>query len=390
MALAQAQNQIETRSGTESCRGLPLVEYIEILIKHKGAVDWVQNPKTGRGYDTSVQITIQEMGQYQCPSFMQRALSFRAGEIGTGMFQVFSCQSQVNASAPFNHATFNITIRSTNDISLGAMELPDIWLANLADTFQDRGDYEPEKSLGSFAPWLVLPWQMLGGKHVDGNIGLVERRFTTSSVFRDIVANLKPTYNYVSLFTITTRDMTPLPDNLTASAILTPSLSSSLSYLNDVNTVRQLKFGHGLTPPVCGFVEDYRSSTIVDVIGSIGGLLAVLQSVHILLFGRPMFWGLTGAKLISPFGILGGCHSRGFRRRLREQYHHQPTSGQALGQAETIRINEFLRDYVIDFGPADIDEEDKDAQQSVGGEPHLDTNYGEPRRGEEHGVTDSL
>lgn len=50
----------------------------------------------------------------------------------------------------------------------------------------------------------------------------------------------------------------------------------------------------GLFTQLCDFVEDYRSSTIFDVLGSVGGLFALLQSVHILLFGRPLLWGLTG------------------------------------------------------------------------------------------------
>ncbi|EUC55760.1 Kex protein, putative, partial [Rhizoctonia solani AG-3 Rhs1AP] len=106
---------------------------------------------------------------------------------------------------------------------------------------------------------------------------------------------------------------------------------------------------------VCDYIEDYRLSTILDVIGSVGGLFALLQAAHLLLFGRPLFWGLTGAKTISPFGLLGGFCSRGFRRRLREQYHG--TSDE--DGTDTIRIVKFLRDFVIDFGPADLDPEER-------------------------------
>jgi hypothetical protein len=47
-------------------------------------------------------------------------------------------------------------------------------------------------------------------------------------------------------------------------------------------------------PTTCEVVEDYRSSTAFDALGSIGGLLAILQGLHLLLFGRPLFWGITG------------------------------------------------------------------------------------------------
>ncbi|KAF8604654.1 hypothetical protein BDV93DRAFT_94450 [Ceratobasidium sp. AG-I] len=113
-------------------------------------------------------------------------------------------------------------------------------------------------------------------------------------------------------------------------------------------------------PAMCDFIEDYRSSTIFDALGSVGGLLAILQGVHILLFGRPMFWGIAGTKLISPFGIFGGCRSRAFKNRLRERYHHRTTgeNGQPMDEPmDAIRINAFLRDFVIDFGPAEIEED---------------------------------
>ena len=51
---------------------------------------------------------------------------------------------------------------------------------------------------------------------------------------------------------------------------------------------------------ICDYIEDSRSSTVFDIIGSIGGLFALLQSLHVLLFGRPMLWGLTGEHQITP------------------------------------------------------------------------------------------
>jgi hypothetical protein len=132
-----------------------------------------------------------------------------------------------------------------------------------------------------------------------------------------------------------------------------------------------------LSNNICDFIDDYRSGTILDVIGSVGGLFALLQAAHMILFGRPLFWGLTGksvslrsratltivvhlgSKLITPFGLLGACSSKGFKRRLREEYHTRSTEE----GPETIQIVKFLRDFVIEFGPADLETENRPLQQ---------------------------
>lgn len=73
----------------------------------------------------------------------------------------------------------------------------------------------------------------------------------------------------------------------------------------------------------------------------------------------------TGAKLITPFGLLGACSTRGFKRRLREQYHRPglPLSSNTGEAVETIRLGAFMRDFVIEFGPADV--EDKPGQANT-------------------------
>ena len=65
-------------------------------------------------------------------------------------------------------------------------------------------------------------------------------------------------------------------------------------------------------------------------------------------------------KLISPFGMFGSCHSRAFKNRLRERYHYRTTGENGRSTRESIdmiRIHAFLRDFVIDFGPAEIEED---------------------------------
>lgn len=65
----------------------------------------------------------------------------------------------------------------------------------------------------------------------------------------------------------------------------------------------------------------------------------------------------TGAKLITPFGLLGACSTRSFKRRLREHYHRPEStiSPYASDAAETMRLGAFLRDFVIEFGPAEAE-----------------------------------
>jgi hypothetical protein len=52
-------------------------------------------------------------------------------------------------------------------------------------------------------------------------------------------------------------------------------------------------------------IEDYRQHDFATALSSIGGLLAVLQGLHILCFGRPLFWGMLGMSFLyaSPWSI---------------------------------------------------------------------------------------
>jgi hypothetical protein len=44
----------------------------------------------------------------------------------------------------------------------------------------------------------------------------------------------------------------------------------------------------------CEVIEEYRDSSAFDILGSIGGLLALVQGIYMWLVGRPLLWGLTG------------------------------------------------------------------------------------------------
>ncbi|CAE6437203.1 unnamed protein product [Rhizoctonia solani] len=117
------------------------------------------------------------------------------------------------------------------------------------------------------------------------------------------------------------------------------------------------------------------------MLASIGGLLALLQGIHMFLFGRPLFWGMFGAKIISPFGFTGLFATKAFKERLKGRYYHSsesitnsrarlvPGGDQAEGHLD---MTQFLLDYVIDMGPASLPkpsrEEDSDESSDSGNE----------------------
>ncbi|KAF8593644.1 hypothetical protein BDV93DRAFT_566296 [Ceratobasidium sp. AG-I] len=262
-------------------------------------------------------------------------------------FTSLACNYSGTISTEIN---FNIQMQSTEETLLQS-HLPYIWLSNKVDSF--RGVFVMEDQIiESLAPWFTPPWQLKPGFHLEANAKLIIRRFISSSILSDVVLQREPTYEELSMYPISTIKSNALNDNTTATASIALSFQRQHSIFNH----RQTSYSN---PPSdrCDYIVDYRSSTVFDVIGSVGGLFALLQSLHVLLFGRPMLWGLTGAKLITPFGLLGACSSRGFKKRLHEHYHHanlgsRPNFDDA---AETIRIGAFLRDFVIDFGPADVE-----------------------------------
>ncbi|KAL5634015.1 hypothetical protein ACGC1H_005998 [Rhizoctonia solani] len=235
--------------------------------------------------------------------------------------------------------------------------MPPIWLMN---TLELNSNWTNFDQVRMYLPPLKLRY----GSHLVAQASLITRRFIKSSLMKDIVFNFKPEYESLSLYPTAVSSTVPLnsSDINVATAIIQPELAPGLMYhRNRADSQNPSDF----SMTVCDYIEDYRASTIVDVIGSVGGLFALLQATHLLFFGRPLLWGLTGAKLLTPFGLLGQCSSRGFKRRLKEGYH----VGSGEDGTETIRIVKFLRDFVIDFGPADLDPEQPPENRSASPAP---------------------
>ncbi|KAF8607055.1 hypothetical protein BDV93DRAFT_333305 [Ceratobasidium sp. AG-I] len=236
---------------------------------------------------------------------------------------------------------FNIHVQYSNPPS-GTCR---IWLSNNTDSFR----VSSPAIMNSPSARFTSPARLTPGFHLDAEAGFITRRLVNSSVLHDVILQRQTVYKELSIYPLSAMGIIPLNDTTVATASITLSLSPKQAIFRD-QTERFEPYGY------CDYIDDYRSKTVFDVIGSVGGLFALLQSLHILLFGRPMLWGLTGAKLVTPFGLLGACSSAGFKRRLRSEYHRQDLVADQHPKdvAETIRIGAFLRDFVIDFGPADI------------------------------------
>ncbi|KAF8601921.1 hypothetical protein BDV93DRAFT_524467 [Ceratobasidium sp. AG-I] len=213
-------------------------------------------------------------------------------------------------------------------------------------------------------PYLVPPLELSPGMYTLTGLKYAERRFITSSGILDAITGSKPKYGkIIEMYQwrhIYSRPISPSDNvssdgnyqNIAYGTVLWPTFLKSSSGFTQADLAKDIPVR------LCQVVEDYRVNSAFDVLGSIGGLLALLQGIHILLFGRPLFWGLLlGSKLITPFGLVGKLATKGFRQRLRKHYY--PSSIQSAEDVrtaaytqDTINITEFLLDYVLDVGPA--------------------------------------
>ncbi|CAE6478488.1 unnamed protein product [Rhizoctonia solani] len=254
---------------------------------------------------------------------------------------LYNCGSLMLPLGSDTMAAFYFELRR-GDTQLTSIPSPYIWLSNGEE---QRQDANPRLTYTQAVRSYLPLWELRPGFHVEAEAKLITRKLIKSSIWRDIILNTDPIYSTLSLYPIFDLGTSNYSNRSIASARISTRLKPGFVYLRD-----------RITPPyqssrdMCDFIEDYRSGTIFDVLGSVGGLFALLQAIHIFLFGRPLFWGLTGAKLISPFGLLGGISSKKFKRRLGKQYHRRSTEDNSI----KIQIEEFLRDFIIDFGPAEI------------------------------------
>ncbi|KAF8668541.1 hypothetical protein RHS04_08959 [Rhizoctonia solani] len=401
-ALQQAQNEVRARATSETCsKASPEHRLMVLSVRALDRVRWdldrenetqdninitisaiLNNPnKPYQPYTmTSCNVTWVDLNPlpfdngtahkvselFSCPSSLFNPVDGSAYSLSEGPFMGHILSKELSY-------TYRVQLQLAGKVPGGRIyenELPRIWFVNAWDFRElNWSDTTQVRELTQIR-YYSLPLVLLPGSQIKSETNLITRRIITSSIVREILFNSRPVYKHLSLYPIAQLSATPL--NVSDARVATADIRITLNpghmqYRTGTDFRRP---SYHLREYVCDFIEDYRSGTVLDVIGSVGGLFALLQAAHLLLFGRPLFWGLAGAKTISPFGLLGRCSSRNFKRRLREEYHTQSDEE----SAHTIQIVKFLRDFVIDFGPADLESLDnhpcESSASSVKAESH--------------------
>ncbi|CAE6526701.1 unnamed protein product [Rhizoctonia solani] len=375
-ALQQAQNEVGTRVVSDSCDLIPYEHRILVLSERL-----LYDPQWNTSLPADINFTISAIWSdpgrgYEpykgndCSLIWNKTLRKRillyygSTAYQNRSLELFDCPvtfgQRSNRPWPWLFAgggnmtdsfVYRIEARPVTGTTEGRLvdtQMPHIWLINQREL--NSTDFD-QSNVGEIRTHLPA-FKLLRGSSIAAEANLVTRRLIQSSIVKDTIFQSKPDYRLLSLYPIVQSSVAMLnsSDANVAIATVRPTLNPALMYHRSPSNV--------IDPDdplkgVCDFIDDYRTGTIFNVIGSVGGLFALLQAMHMLLFGRPLLWGLTGAKTITPFGLLGTCSSGGFKRRLRDEYH---TTSDEDG-TDAIRISKFLRDFVVDFGPADLDME---------------------------------
>ncbi|KAL5639917.1 hypothetical protein ACGC1H_006472 [Rhizoctonia solani] len=346
-ALLSAQNQIGSRTVSTACSNDDTLRFHHIQVLVENTLN--PSPPNSILVKSGDSQGVCDVQESQIRHFSSRNMSvviFDCGISTKGPFVDYLSSNEPQV--------FHIEVRSAEPNTsalLNSKDMPRIWLLNQADQPQTTSSNIVDSYTHASRTYLPA-WELHRGFHVEAEARLITRKTIKSSIWRDVLLHSEPVYGFSSLYPIVESSVGTFnyPNASIATATIAITLKPGfMHFRNQAGIPSPVAFTAG----VCDIIEDYRSSTVLDVIGSIGGLFALLQTAHVLLFGRPLFWGLTGAKLITPFGLLGACSSRGFKRRLRERYH----GGSEEAQYDTILIGAFLRDFVIEFGPADDEQE---------------------------------
>ncbi|CAE6527095.1 unnamed protein product [Rhizoctonia solani] len=337
-ALQKAQNEISTHITSAACdrRPVPDNHNVNLVLEH--------NPASYFGDDgppnITVKISYRELSaskELEYPRTLDTFVCPNANQMSVSS-DIFNPQVGV----PFSRIYIEIS-RSNNTLDL-RRDMPSVWLSNGLEQPANLSSPQAHPVRVYMPAWVLRP-----GFHIDTEAKLITKRLIKSSILKDVILNSKPAYTSISLYPIAESGLFRHSNVSIATAEIRVTFRPGFMYFGTRADLRSLD-SPSAQLEACDYLDDYRSGTILDVIGSVGGLLTVLQGMHILLFGRPLLWGLAGTKLITPFGILGMCSSRRFKDRLKEQYHRRSTEE----NPDKIHIVSFLRDFVVDFGPADF------------------------------------
>ncbi|KAH7332741.1 hypothetical protein B0J17DRAFT_677378 [Rhizoctonia solani] len=336
--LIWAQNKLSTRISYRTCRTSPYIQNMQVLVQFGSAGN--------QGSAQNIKVEVWKQSNKTIDSCKQAVAFSNYPQFSPLDLLMYTCNSSSVDDWGFANGPhiYHFKARSADGSNLTLNDMPLIWLT-------DKGDNVDGKFNGAISPSYTAPWQLTPGYHTEAEAGWISRGFISSSIWRDLALNSDPEYTYISLYPIDDLATRPFQNATTATARVHATFKPGLSYLQDKKAFDEFTSG-GNRPPYfgrngCDFVEDYRSGSVLDVLGSVGGLFAILQSIHVLLFGRPLFWGVMGTKLINPFGLLGSFGSDSFERRLYETYGREPTRD----NPDCIQTTAFLRDFVLDFGP---------------------------------------
>ncbi|CAE6464583.1 unnamed protein product [Rhizoctonia solani] len=392
-ALLHAQNEIETRVTSEACTNRASGIHSIGILMERLVNDSTWNGLSAGGADITVSASWSDevsrnykpYGEANCtvrwtenmttytnvPEYRTRTLElYTCNHTWTdrlGNYNRFNKDAWMSVRPWKQMFLYHFTVRprpgTPNDRALDN-RMPYIWLLNSNELDSNLTIAHVDE-----VRFYLPPWELLRGSHIEAEAKLITRRFIKSSIMRDILLYAEPEYRPLSLYPIAESSVVALnsTERETATATVRTSLTPGLMSLRKQADAQVSGDLYDYSDNVCDFIDDYRSGTVVDVLGSVGGLFALLQAMHVLLFGRPLLWGLTGAKLLSPFGLFGNCSSRKFKQRLREGYHTTSTED----GLETIQVGKFLRDFVIEFGPADLDPESHFSQQPASWSPKI-------------------
>ncbi|KAF8686310.1 hypothetical protein RHS04_00241 [Rhizoctonia solani] len=337
-AFQKAQNEISTRATSAPCDPRPTPDNHEINII----------------MERSSAYLFHDEGAIACVLLWFESSAFAMAKIReTVRAKQMSLNDDVfdgRVGVPFYR--IHIEVSRSNSRLNSQRDIPSIWLSNGLEQPSNLSSPSSHPVRAYLPAWVLRP-----GYHIDAEVKLISRRLIKSSILQDVVLNSKPTYTSISLYPISEVGLFNNANANTASAELRVTLRPGYMYFGAPKDLRNLDYPSARLQ-LCDYLDDYRSGTILEVVGSVGGLFAVLQAIHVFLFGRPLLWGLFGTKLITPFGILGMCSSRRFKSRLKDEYHSRSSNK----NAEPINMVKFLRDFVIDFGPADFDPEYRPSQ----------------------------
>ncbi|CAE6472156.1 unnamed protein product, partial [Rhizoctonia solani] len=278
-ALLQAQNKIDTRMKSRDCSEdgyQTKLHDIQVLTEYDYGV-------------ADIAVFSESLSLESCAPM----LSQQNGS--TWMQQTFICgnvppQSQI--------PIFRIEVSSPSGSTLTDDGMPQIWLSNRNEEGQEVSlDQYKKSAVRVYSP----VWRLRPGFHVEAKAKLITRRFISSSFFRDTVLHSDSKYTQRSLYPIFEIGRSALVDSMgnlnftrataTIHATLDPGFENYYRSQEDFWRLQKRLFD---SPKMCDYIEDYRSGSVLDVLGSVGGLFALLYAAHVLIFRRPLLWGLTG------------------------------------------------------------------------------------------------